>query len=301
MPQVLILGADGQLGAELQRCWPEALAFGRLQCDLTDPMALRRCLRDLRPGLILNAAAFTAVEQAEHDEDLAMRVNARAPGVLAEEAARLEIPLVHYSTDYVFSGRERGALTEETSPAPLNAYGCSKLAGEQAIQRSGAHHLILRTSWVYSGRGDNFVSTILRLANTREALRIVNDQVGSPTWARDLAEATVSACARAQTIGWEEVSGLYHLSADGETTWYGFACEILSLATRHGRIQGETPEVVPVSSTNYGAKAVRPARSVLCNRKFNARFGIHMPHWRTALERFFAGHGIDAKSAGQAP
>ncbi len=295
---MLILGADGQLGTELQRCWPGALALGRQQCDLTDLAALRHCLRDSRPGLILNAAAFTAVEQAEDAEDLALQVNARAPGVLAEEAARLGVPLVHYSTDYVFSGREGGPLTEETSPAPLNAYGRSKLAGELAIQQSAARYLILRTSWVYSGRGNNFVNTILRRAHMQETLRVVDDQMGSPTWARDLAESTFRACTLAQTIGWDEASGLYHLSADGETTWYALACEILSLATRHGLIQGEIPEVLPVSSADYGAKAARPARSVLCNRKFSARFGLRMPHWRAALERFFAGQDIDAKSAG---
>lgn len=298
MRRVLILGAEGQLGAELRRCWPDAVALARTQCDFTDLSGLRRQLQALKPGLILNAAAFTAVDRAEEVEGLAHQVNALAPGVLAEEAARLGAPLVHYSTDYVFDGQQTVALTEDHPPAPLNAYGRSKLAGEQAIQRQGGSHLILRTSWVYSAQGHNFVRTILRLASTQHTLRIVDDQTGSPTWARDLADATYRACHFAETAGWTGVSGLYHLSAEGETTWHGLAGELLNLAVRHGVLRGVLPELVPVSSQAYAAKASRPARSVLCNDRFHARFGFRLPHWRSALERFFADGAVpDGRSS----
>lgn len=298
MRQVLILGADGQLGRELQRYWPDAVALGRAACDLSDLAALRRCVREHAPALILNAAAYTAVDQAEEDRALAMLVNGGAVGVLAEEAARLGTPLVHYSTDYVFDGRHAGALTEDVAPAPLSVYGQSKLAGEEAIRQTASLHLILRTSWVYGGQGRNFVRTILRLAAGQSAIRVVNDQVGSPTWARDLAQATFKACSIAGQGGWAQASGLYHLSADGETSWHGLAREIVAEAVRLGILREPLPDVLPISTADYGARAARPARSVLCMQKFRSRFGFGLPYWRESLARFLA---EEAATSGLAP
>ena len=224
-PRILLTGKNGQVGWELQRTLAplgEVVVLDRRQLDLSDPDQIRERVREISPDLIVNAAAYTAVDRAEAEPEPAMAVNGTAPGLLAEEAKRIGAAIIHYSTDYVFDGAKTTPYTEEDAPNPLNVYGRTKLAGEQAVQAAGVPHLILRTSWVYGMRGKNFLLTILRLAREREELKIVDDQIGAPTWSRTIAEAT----AQILTSGaWpvSGASGIYHLTASGSTSWYGFA------------------------------------------------------------------------------
>src|SRR6267378_7093480 len=230
-PVIMLTGRNGQVGAELLRLLPqlgEVVAFGHDQLDLSNPSDICRTVREVRPQLIVNAAAYTAVDQAETDETTAQAVNAQAPGLMAGEAKKIGAALIHYSTDYVFDGVKRVPYDEADSANPINVYGKTKFAGEQAIRRSGVPYLIFRTSWVYATRGRNFLLTILRLATEREELRIVSDQVGAPTCASDVAAATAKIVAQvvergSATSAFSEVSGTYHLTAAGETTWYDFA------------------------------------------------------------------------------
>lgn len=293
--RILVTGADGQVGWELQRCLQplgevitSALDAGVAQrsLNLADPDAIRTLVRELRPQLIVNAAAYTAVDQAEDAVDLAMAINAVAPGVLAEEAKRCGAALVHYSTEYVFDGGKAGAYEESDAPNPLSVYGRSKLAGEQAVQQVDAAHLIFRTSWVYGARGKNFLLTILRLARERPELKIVDDQVGAPNWSRLLAEATAQALAtqlRGTGEEWDAelerlraVSGLYHLSTGGSASWCGFARRILELAESSCRVQG-------ITTAEYPLRATRPMNSRLITDKFARTFGLHLPDWDEAL------------------
>jgi len=285
--KILLTGKTGQIGHELARLLPamgEVVSFDRAGMDLSDLDQVRATIRAVRPALIINPAAYTAVDLAEKEVGLATRVNAEAPAVMAEEAAKLGAALVHYSTDYVFDGNEQGAYVEEDEPHPLNVYGRSKLAGEEAIRASGVPHLILRTSWVYGLHGRNFLLTVRRLAQEREELRIVADQIGSPTWARTVAEATANAIGALQTSSsepdldrWRGQGGLYHLTAQGRTSWCGFAQAIVDRS-----LASVKPVVTPIATADYPLPARRPANSVLSSEKFIRMFGS-LPAWDEAL------------------
>jgi len=284
MKRILLTGRNGQVGWELQRTLAplgEVTAYGYAELDLADPGRLAAAIRDAKPDVIVNAAAYTAVDQAESDIETAMAINATAPGILAEEAKRLGALLVHYSTDYVFDGRKDSPYTEEDTPNPLNAYGRSKLAGEQAILTSDCRHVILRTSWVYGNRGRNFLRTMLRLAAERDELRVVNDQTGAPTWSRMIAEATALALARA-----EPPLGLYHLASAGATTWHGFAAAILDLTQASRSCQ---PRLSPCTTAEYPLPAARPPNSRLDCGRLAREAGLGLPDWKAALEFCLAG------------
>jgi len=279
---ILVTGARGQLGAELvaalARCG-RVVAVDRATLDLADPDAIVRMVRDVAPAWIVNAGAYTAVDRAEREPELAHAVNARAPGVLADEAKRAGALLVHFSTDYVFDGAARTPYDEDAPANPLNVYGASKLAGERAVAASGACALTLRTSWVYGLRGANFLLTIRRLAAERDELHIVADQAGVPNWCRALAEATTAIVAQGRAAVAER-AGLYHLCAAGETTWYGFACAIV------GDVR--VPRVVPIATADYPTPARRPAYGVLATSRLRQAFGIELHDWRSLLQRCLA-------------
>jgi len=287
-PVILVTGGSGQVGFELVRSLQglgRIVAPERRALDLTDANRLASVVREIRPSIIINPAAYTAVDQAETDVDGAMRVNAAAPGVLAAEARRLGIPLIHYSTDYVFDGAKDSPYDEGDRVGPLNVYGESKLAGERAVVDADGLYLVLRTSWVYGARGRNFVRTMLRLAKERPELRIVGDQIGAPTWSRTIAAATAHIVAQSMAVPsgarvnwWAQRSGTYHLTAEGHTSWAGFADAIFDLALLDAR-----PEVVQIESAEYPTPARRPANSRLSNAKLSATFGVRPPHWREAL------------------
>jgi dTDP-4-dehydrorhamnose reductase len=277
--RILLTGRNGQVGWELERALAplgEIIATDRATLELADPDAIRRVAREAKPELIVNAAAYTAVDQAESEPELAMRINAVAPGVLAEEAQRLGAWLIHYSTDYVFDGSSKRPYVEGDATNPINAYGRSKLAGEQAIAASGARHLILRSSWVYGQRRRNFLLAILQRAQSGAPLRVVDDQIGAPTWCRQIAEATARIVA-----GRSDVGGIYHLSAGGETTWCGFARAIVALA-------GIDAEVRPIATAEFPTAAERPRYSVLDCAKLARDFGAALPDWRDGLGRCMA-------------
>jgi dTDP-4-dehydrorhamnose reductase len=280
--KILLTGASGQVGYELLRSLQglgEVIAPDRRQMDLADLDQVRAVLRAVRPDLIVNPAAYTAVDQAEAEPELAHRVNALAPAVMAAEAKLLGAAMVHYSTDYVFDGSKAGPYVETDPTAPLNVYGQSKLAGEQALAAAGIPHLILRTSWVYGMRGKNFLLTMLRLAKERDQLRVVADQVGAPTWSRTIADSTALILAQGKAGGahwWRAHSGIYHLSAQGQTSWYGFTEEIVAAA-------GLVCELIPIGSADYPTPAPRPRNSVMSSDKLIAAF-CRLPEWRAALE-----------------
>lgn len=288
--KLLIIGANGQVGYELRNSLVplgEVTAVDYPELDIANPDALRRYIRDHAPDVLVNAAAYTAVDKAETDEPTALAVNGTAPGVMAEEMARVNGLIVHYSTDYVFDGSKTGAWTEEDTPAPLGAYGRTKLAGERAVQAAGGAHFIFRTAWVYGRRGGNFMLTMLRLMRERDELRIVADQHGTPTWCRVLAEVPariISACwadpsRREQTRA--EKCGLYHLTNGGATTWHEYAVAIRDLAPELA--DRRDVKVQPIRTEEYPVPAKRPANSVLDNTKLERVFGIRNAHWREAL------------------
>lgn len=287
-PRILILGSSGQLGRELQRSFAGAgklLAYDRSTVDLKNPAQVRTAVRERLPDMILNAAAYTAVDRAESEPDVAMTVNATAPEVLAEEARRLGALLVHYSTDYVFDGTKTGTWEENDPTNPLNVYGATKLAGEQAIQRVGGSYLIFRTSWVYGPHGKNFLLTMLRLGRERDKLTIVDDQVGAPTTSIELADATraiVDGVVGGRFGAPESWAGVYHMTCGGATSWCGFAKAIFE----RGRplLDGKMPDVHPIPSTAYPTPARRPANSVLSNQKLMVRFGVRLAPWDDALD-----------------
>jgi dTDP-4-dehydrorhamnose reductase len=292
--KVLLLGKSGQVGWELERCLAtvcEVVALDHQGMDLANPDSIRKTVREIRPSLIINAAAYTAVDKAEAEAELAMAINGIAPGILAEEAKRLGAALIHYSTDYVFDGTKRSPYTEDDEPHPLNVYGKTKLAGERAIQAVGAPHLILRTSWVYGARGKNFLLTILRLAQEKQELRIVDDQTGAPTWSRFIAQATVQIVGHAlyasrgkATPHWTEFAGVYHLSCGGETSWYGFAQAALEKLRHTSAVNRPMPQLSPIPSAGYATAAARPAYSVLSNAKLMDDYAFMLPHWQHGLE-----------------
>lgn len=283
--RILLTGGSGQVGWELRRtlaCLGEVRAPKREALDLSNADSIRQAVRDWRPDIIVNPAAHTAVDKAEAEVDLAHAINAVAPGILAEEAARLGALLVHYSTDYIFDGSKAAPYVEDDAANPQNVYGRTKWAGEEAVRANSPQHLILRTSWVYGRRGANFLLTMQRLMRERPELKIVADQIGAPTWARLIAEATAQMLA--QCVGparrpdfqpW----GTYHLTSSGETSWFGFAQAI-------GELSGiaPLPNLLPIPSADYPTPARRPANSRLCNAKLASTFGLRLPDWRQALE-----------------
>jgi dTDP-4-dehydrorhamnose reductase len=286
--RILLTGITGQVGWELQRSLlplGEIIAADREAIDLTNPDSIRKAIQQFQPHLIVNPAAYTAVDKAESEPDLAMAINGIAPGVMAEEALKIGAGMIHYSTDYVFSG-DRDTPYQETDPTnPLGIYGKTKLAGEIAIQSTGVPHLILRTSWVYSRMGKNFLLTILRLARERSELRIVSDQIGAPTWSRAIAEITAQILA--QGVGnlhefLHSHSGIYHLSAGGVTNWHGFARAIL--ATDPHRSEQIATAVLPINTSDYPTPAQRPAYSLLDNTKLHDTFGLKLPNWEQSLQ-----------------
>jgi len=298
---ILITGKNGQVGWELQRVLKTrpVIALDRDAMDLSKPDSLRRTIADLRPSIIINAAAYTAVDLAEEEPDYAQMVNGNAPGIMAEEAKKLGALLIHYSTDYVFDGSKREPYLETDQPNPLNTYGMTKLIGERAIESSGANYLIFRISWVYSARGRNFLLTILRLAREREELKIVNDQIGIPNWSRAIADATAAVIAKLQPPkkpargrpSSKDLTGTYHMAGAGETSWFGFAEAILEEIHQGGfpaTVMGKVPitarKVVPISTAEYPTRARRPAYSVLDSTKLKKTFGVELPDWREQLK-----------------
>jgi dTDP-4-dehydrorhamnose reductase len=313
--RILLTGKNGQVGWELQRTLStlgEVIALGQADMDLANPDAIRKICGEVKPNLIVNPAAYTAVDKAETEPALALAINGTAPGILAQEAQRLGAALIHYSTDYVFDGSKNTPYTEQDIPNPQNIYGSSKLAGERAIQAVDVPHLILRTAWVYGRRGKNFLLTMQRLASERPLLKVVDDQVGAPTWCRLLAEATAQIvaqgldrgrdnatdyagaavatgilpsatlarpCAASVTGYIRQHSGVYHMSCAGQTSWHGFANAIL---------EGATTQLQPIPSNDYPTPAARPAYSVLSNEQLAQTFGITFPDWRAALEMVLA-------------
>src|SRR5271169_5104901 len=300
---ILLTGKTGQVGRELLRFLPslgEVVAPDRNELDLRDRDSIRRVMREVRPCLIVNAAAYTAVDAAETHQSEAYAINATAPAVLTEEAKKIAATIVHYSTDYVFNGLKRTPYEETDSVAPLNVYGKTKLDGEQAICASGVPYLIFRTAWLYATRGRNFLGTILRLATEREELRIVRDQFGAPTWSSEIAQATVKILTQLTRQGglasgsFAQVSGIYHLTAAGETTWYDVTRAILEEASH---LSPELPwfeeitrrrpliakRVIPITTAEFPTPAARPPFSVLSNSLVARTFGFRLPDWRTQL------------------
>lgn len=284
MIKLLVTGATGQVGRELMRALAPlgtVVGLDRAGMDLTDADGIRRAIRDCKPGLIVNAAAYTAVDRAESEPELAHAINAVAPGIIAQEARDCGAALIHYSTDYVYDGLKAFAYLESDATAPLSVYGASKLAGECAIEAAGGRHLILRTSWVYGVHGKNFLLTIRRLAMEREELSVVNDQIGAPTWSRMIAQATALIAARwcASTSR----GGTYHLSAGGQTSWFDFARAILELLPADERRRLQVAGLKAIPTSQYPLPAKRPRNSVLSNQKLERDFSIRLPDWRVSL------------------
>jgi dTDP-4-dehydrorhamnose reductase len=283
--KILLIGKNGQVGWELRRTLAplgEVIALGSQDLDLTQADRIHSIVDEIKPQLIVNAAAYTAVDKAESEPEVAMAINGVAPGILAEAAGKCGASLIHYSTDYVFDGMNSTPYTEEDAPNPMSVYGKTKLAGEIAIARTGVPHLIFRTSWVYGLRGKNFLLTILRLAREREELRIVGDQFGAPTWCRDIAEVTSLAVA---ATGGEfgDKSGIYHLTGAGETTWYKFTKEIIDLYGASHPEDLAVKRVVDITTLEYPTPAQRPRYSVLSGNKLSKQFGLAMPNWERQL------------------
>ncbi len=285
--RTLVFGRGGQLGWELRHklaCLGGVAGAGSPEVDFSKPDTIRNAVRAAAPEVIVNAAAYTAVDKAESEPELALAINGTAPGVLAEEARRLGSILVHYSTDYVFDGAKQGSYVETDATNPLNVYGRTKLAGDEAIQSVGGSYLILRTSWVYGARGSNFLLTMLRLAKEREELRIVDDQTGAPTSSECIAQATANILAQvlgSHGGGLEGRSGIYHLTCGGETTWFGFAKALL---TRSAATSGiAIPKLIPITTSEFPRPAQRPANSRLSCKRLEETFGVRMPPWEEAL------------------
>ena len=288
--KILLLGKNGQVGWELQRSLAplgelvalDRQTLGGLSGDLATLESLRSTIRQIAPDVIVNAAAYTAVDKAESETELASRINGLATGVMAEEAAALGAWLVHYSTDYVFNGQGVTPWLETDPVAPVNHYGASKLAGEQAIIASGCKHLVFRTSWVYGARGNNFAKTMLRLAKDRETLSVIADQIGAPTGADLIADVT--AVALRQVMDQQHLSGLYHLAAAGEVSWHGYATHVIEFARANGE-QLTVKAVDPIETTVYPTPARRPLNSRLNTQKLRDNFSLHLPDWQSGVTR----------------
>ncbi len=303
--RILLTGKNGQVGAELAALLPrlgEVVAFDRHELDLANRDQIRRAIREVQPTAIVNAAAYTAVDRAETDEEQARIINVDAPALMAEEAKRIGALLVHYSTDYVFDGARGRPYQETDPPNPINVYGKTKLAGEEAIRAVGLPHLIFRTGWVYGTRGRNFLLTVLRLATEREELKIVRDQIGAPTWSREIAKGTATVLEQLSQHSQDMRSrwgGTYHVTAGGKTTWFEFAEAILERGLRTSQnvawfaaATGGHPltarRVTPIATEQYPTPARRPVYSVLANSRLKEMFGLELPDWRAQLSSVFA-------------
>lgn len=288
--KILLTGSGGQLGFELQRTLAplgELVAFSHAECDLADEAAIRAHIRSVKPEVIVNAAAYTAVDKAESETSLAAAINARAPGVIGDEAARLGACVVHYSTDYVFDGNKTSPYVEEDPTHPLSVYGRSKLDGERALQLSGAQHLIFRTSWVAGTHGNNFAKTILRLGAERDSLAVVADQFGVPTSAALLADTTAQLLCRMQQEGRDQFAfGLYHLVPSGETNWHEYACFVLREALQAGMpLKLHPQQVRAITSAEYPLPAKRPANSRLDTTRLRRSFDLTLPDWQSGVQK----------------
>jgi len=286
--KILLLGKNGQVGWELQRALAplgEVIALDRSEgADLANAQALQAKVREIAPEVIVNAAAYTAVDKAESEPDLALAINAHAPGLLAQEAKRLNAWLVHYSSDYVFDGSGDTPRTEDAATGPLSVYGRSKLLGEEAIRESGCQHLILRTSWVYAARGGNFAKTMLRLAAERDQLKVIADQIGAPTGADLLADLTAQMLPTLRAR--PELSGTYHAVASGETSWHAYAQYVIEFARARGQVLRVAPDqVLAIPTRDYPTPAQRPLNSRLSTARLQAAFGLRLPHWQQGVER----------------
>lgn len=287
MKRILITGKDGQVGWELQRTLAplgKIWTYGRQELDLQNGDALSKVIREVKPDLIVNAAAYTAVDKAEVEHAAAHAINAIAPGIMAEEAKRCGALFIHYSTDYVFDGTSDKPYMEADVTAPLNIYGRSKREGELAVEAISGRHIILRTSWVYGARGKNFLRTMLRLGKEKPVLKVVGDQIGAPTWSRLIAGATSHIASKALE---QEISGIYHLTSAGHTSWHGFAKEIFTMQKHFSVHEDESvkfPELQQITTEEYPLPAARPMYSVLSNNKLADVFGLTMPDWKVALK-----------------
>lgn len=284
MNRILLIGKNGQVGWELQRTLAplgHVIALDSAQLNLTQPDAIRTAIRETAPDVIVNAAGYTNVDQAESEPEIAMQINGVAPGIIAEEAAKLDALLVHYSTDYVFDGTKSTPYTEDDAPNPINTYGRTKLAGEQAITAVGGKHLILRTSWIYSARRENFVLAILRLARERKTLSVVDDQIGSPTWANTLSAFSTQIVTKATSNLLSH--GIYHLAATGYTSRFHFAKEILSLAKSNSKVETGWAELHPTTTAHYPRPAARPLSSAINQTKITKLLGAEMAAWDQQL------------------
>jgi len=291
--KILLFGKNGQVGWELNRSLQplgEVIALGRDEADFTDPESLRDIVQNINPDVIVNAVAYTAVDKAEEEEKLATAINGIVPGVLAEEALKQKALLIHYSTDYVFDGSKNDPYKETDEPKPINAYGRTKLAGEQAIRSSGCKFYIFRTSWVYSARGNNFLKSILRLVLSRDVLSVVDDQVGSPTQASVIADITADILKSYVDFS-DFKSGLFHLASQGSTSWYGFTRCIVERYKEHaGAELFDNLEINPISSEEFKMKAQRPMNSRLDTGKIQDSFDLDLPEWEESLSAFVAGN-----------
>jgi dTDP-4-dehydrorhamnose reductase len=294
--KIVIVGRHGQLACEANQRFQglgEVICVGRPELDLTDIERVRAEIRGIKPSVLVNAAAYTAVDQAESEPDVAIKINSEAPAAMAEEMKWLGGVFITYSTDYVFDGKKASPYSETDPTAPLNVYGASKLSGEKAIEAVGGSYLILRTSWVYAARGKNFLKTILKLSAERPELRIVDDQVGAPTWSRDLADATrmiIEQLAAQSSSGGISIAealgdrrGIYHMTAAGSVSWCGFAAAILEEMGKRGPSETGLAKIVPIPASEYPTPAARPQNSRLCNDKLKNTFGVTLPPWRTSL------------------
>ena len=286
--KILLFGKNGQVGWELNRSLQplgEVIALGREDADFSEPESLRQIVQDVSPDVIVNAVAYTAVDKAEEEEELAIKINGVAPSVLAEETLTLNALLVHYSTDYIFDGTKTSPYVETDKPNPVNAYGRTKLAGELAIQSSGCDHLIFRTSWVYASRGYNFLLTMLKLTQEREVLSIVNDQIGSPTSARLIADTSVLCVQQAikEKLVGVFSSDLYHMTTSGHTSWHGFTKEIVNLASSSLNLPLTVKELKAIPTSNYPTPAKRPMNSRLTLTKLESNFTVELPDWKNTL------------------
>ncbi|MDQ7017389.1 MAG: dTDP-4-dehydrorhamnose reductase [Gammaproteobacteria bacterium] len=289
--KMLLLGANGQVGWELQRSLAplgELKICNRFDVDLADLDKLRTTLRDYQPDVIVNAAAYTAVDKAESEAEQAEKINHTAVALLAKEAKHLNAWLIHYSTDYVFDGEKQGAYIETDPTHPQSVYGSSKCRGEEAIRNSGCQHLIFRTCWVFAARGNNFAKTILKLAKQHNELKIISDQYGAPTSAELIADVTALCLYRLQKdpSDHQEISGTYHLSAAGESSWFEFAQYVIAQAEKHGfTLSATTDKIRPIQSDEYPQAATRPKNSRLSSQKLSKTFGIVLPIWQTHVKR----------------
>ena len=285
-PTVLLIGKIGQVGWELRRTLAplgKIVAVDFPEIDLTDGASIRKWVRETSPNVVINAAAFTAVDKAETETERCQLINGVAPGILAEEAKKIGALLVHYSTDYVYDGTKQTPYSEEDSPNPLGAYGRSKLAGDVAILQSGVSHVVFRLCWVYGARGQNFMLTMMRLAREREKLRVVHDQIGCPTWSRLIAETTALALKQVLAAAHPEAfTGVYHLAASGQTSWHGFAQAIINLMPPEGK---KCATIDPITTADYPLPAKRPAFSVLSCEKLHRTFGLRLPAWDESLRQ----------------